>query len=68
MFRDAVGAADSLHAGVSGYSPPNWPCPACGKETVEHRMAGAPDDERWRICTHSGCRHEYQSDQASVLA
>lgn len=68
MFRDAVGSADALSVGLdAAYAPPNWPCPACGKETVEHRVAGAPEEERWRICTHHGCRHEYRSDQASVL-
>lgn len=66
-MQDRIGSSDAVSAGVAGYAPPNWPCPQCGRETVSHRRAGAPEEETWRICTHHGCRHEYQSDQASVL-
>ncbi len=69
MANDKVSGTDVLDVAAGGGDrvPANWPCPLCSRETNEHRKDGAPEDVLWRICTGPLCRHEYVSDQRSVL-
>ncbi len=59
MSRDLIAMAEKVYADISSDgkpAPPLNPCPACGKESVEH----TPDPVNLAprmICCFDNCRH-----------
>lgn len=59
MTRDLIEMAEEVYAGISSdgvIAVPLNPCPACGRESVEH----TPDPDNYAprmICCFNDCRH-----------
>jgi len=51
-WNDHMSTVDGVQAGLAQAAPPAFPCPKCGRETLEHQ--GPPGT---RICSAATCRH-----------
>ena len=60
-FNDKVGSTDGVVAGLEPFeAPPRFPCPLCGKETLEHTPD--PHGTARRICSAATCRNVINAD------